>query len=98
MGWGKFFTGAYYGRYDKAVHFFVSAAITAMLLAVVPPLLAVPLAVGVGGLKELYDWLWRGTRVEWADLAVNILGVAVVTGMHLAWVRSAVVLRLLSSG
>lgn len=82
MGLGKLLTGAYFGRYDKTVHFIASAAIMAILTTFLPVAYAAALAFAVGVAKELYDWLWRKTRIEWGDLAVDALAIGVVVLLY----------------
>ncbi|MDO8560144.1 MAG: hypothetical protein Q7S23_03905 [bacterium] len=84
MGVGKFFTGVYYGKYDKAVHFFASAGVTVVLLPVLPLWAAATAAFLVGLGKEAVDWRLRHSRIDPFDLAVNFLGIAAVTGIALA--------------
>ncbi len=83
MGLGKFFTGAFYGRYDKTVHFFVSAAITVVLLTLLPWWVAATVAFAIGLLKELYDWIVRKTSLELGDLAVDAAGIGLVVVVYL---------------
>lgn len=78
MGLGKLLTGAYFGKYDKIVHFFATAAIMVLLSVVVPVWVAATAAFAVGVGKELYDWLGRKTRIEWGDLAADALAIGVV--------------------
>ncbi len=78
MGLSALLDGAIYGRYDKTVHFIASAALSAMLLAVWPWWGAAAVALAVGVLKELYDWLGRKTNIEVGDLAADALGIVLV--------------------
>lgn len=78
MGLGGLFTGAYYGRYDKTVHFFASAGLTMVLMTVVPLPAAAAGAFAVGLVKEFVDWRQRRSRIDWRDVAVNALGIATV--------------------
>lgn len=81
MGWLKYCSGAQYGRYDKVVHFFASAALTVVLVSVVPVWAAAAGALGVGGLKELYDWTSRRGRFDVDDVAADAVGVVLVAGL-----------------
>ncbi len=84
--------GAYYGKYDKSVHFVLSAAITAALLALgwLPlPVVAV-VALAAGALKEAWDFWWRKSRFDLADLFVDALGVAAAFGGYFILVSLAV--------
>ena len=94
MDFWKIFTGAWYGRYDKIVHFLASAAFTAVLLTMLPPLLSAATAFGGGLLKELHDWKIRRTKIEIVDLGADALGIMTAVGVYLV-ARWAVAVRLL---
>ena len=81
---GKFFTGVYYGKYDKTVHFFASAGVTVVLLSTLPLWAAAAVAFLVGLGKEIVDRLVRHSRIDPNDLAVNALGIVAVVGIALA--------------
>lgn len=77
--------GARYGKYDKSVHFLLSVAITALLLAAgifpLPVVVILALAVGVG--KEVWDWRWRKSRFDFVDLLVDAAGVGAMVIVYL---------------
>ncbi|MDD5109772.1 MAG: hypothetical protein PHI63_00975 [Patescibacteria group bacterium] len=76
------FSGVRYGRYDKLVHFFASAAIAVIFLPILPLPQAAALSLSFGIAKELYDWLWRHGSFDWYDICADACGVAAATAAY----------------
>lgn len=67
--------GVRYGRYDKTVHFLLSALITLGLVLVLPVWAGAAVALCLGVAKECYDWRWRRSRFDPGDLLVDLVGI-----------------------
>lgn len=75
MNLWELLNGVRYGRYDKTVHFLLSALITLALVLVLPVWAGAAVAFCLGVVKEYYDWRWRRSRFDPADLLVNFIGI-----------------------
>ena len=78
----NFFKGAYYGRYDKTVHFTASLALTFFGLLLWQSSVVIGVVIGLGILKEFRDMLRPGDHFDWYDIMTNVLGV--ISG-YIAW-------------
>lgn len=62
--------------YSNSLHFYLSFMMVIILVVSGAGVgWSALIALGIGVLKELFDWLVRGTEFSWKDLGIDCLGI-----------------------
>ena len=77
MNLSKLLQGAYYGRYEKTVHFLLSIIILIILNYFLRWWIAAILILLIGLLKEMGDLLIRKAKFDSLDLLANVAGIII---------------------